>query len=98
MKDARQEDLIMAGLRGRINSGQMPKGGALLGSNLENHPVYGDKLILIKLREIIFSMTRQGPGITWCAILYPTNPAGYESGGKFNVNRDYLLPITGLVC
>ena len=25
--------------------------------------------------------------------IIPTNPAGYESGWKFNVNRDYLLPI-----
>lgn len=45
---------------------------------------------MIKLREIIFPDRQARDPLRY---IIPTNPAGYESGWKFNVNRDYLLPI-----
>ena len=59
--------------------------------NLENHPVYGDKLIYDQASgNNLFLTGKPGDPLRY---IIPTNPAGYESGWKFNVNRDYLLPI-----
>ena len=71
--------------------GKWPKGALFVGSNLENHPVYGDKLIYDQASgNNLFLTGKPGDPLRY---IIPMNPAGYESGWKFNVNRDYLLPI-----
>ena len=75
----------------RIAIIKRPKGALFVGSNLENHPVYGDKLIYDQASgNNLFLTGKPGDPLRY---IIPTNPAGYESGWKFDVNRDYLLPI-----
>ena len=53
--------------------------------------VYGDKLIYDQASgNNLFLTGKPGDPLRY---IIPTNPAGYESGWKFDVNRDYLLPI-----
>ena len=42
----RQEDIMRWAAADELIVGKWPKGALFVGSNLENHPVYGDKLIL----------------------------------------------------
>ena len=41
----RQEDIMRWAAADELIVGKWPKGALFVGSNLENHPVYGDKLI-----------------------------------------------------
>ena len=87
----RQEDIMRWAAADELIVGKWPKGALFVGSNLENHPVYGDKLIYDQASgNNLFLTGKSGDPLRY---IIPTNPAGYESGWKFNVNRDYLLPI-----
>ena len=87
----RQEDIMRWAAADELIVGKWPKGALFVGSNLENHPVYGDKLIYDQASgNNLFLTGKPGDPLRY---IIPTNPAGYESGWKFNVNRDYLLPI-----
>ena len=87
----RQEDIMRWAAADELIVGKWPKGALFVGSNLENHPVYGDKLIYDQASgNNLFLTGKPGDPLRY---IIPTNPAGYESGWKFDVNRDYLLPI-----
>ena len=87
----RQEDIMRWAAADELIVSKRPKGALFVGSNLENHPVYGDKLIYDQASgNNLFLTGKPGDPLRY---IIPTNPAGYESGWKFDVNRDYLLPI-----
>ena len=79
---AAAEDLIV---------GQRAHGALFVGSNLEHHAKYGSSLVYDRPTGNNLYLSGQ-PGDTHRYIL-PVNPVGYETGWKFNPNRDYLLPL-----
>ena len=79
---AAAEDLIV---------GQRAHGALFVGSNLEHHAKYGSSLVYDQPTGNNLYLSGQ-PGDTHRYIL-PVNPVGYETGWKFNPNRDYLLPL-----
>lgn len=87
----RLEDILRWAAADELIVGQWPKGALFVGSNLENHSKYEGKLIYDKTSGNNLFLTGQ-PGDEWRYIV-PTNPDGYKDGWKFNVERDYLLPI-----
>lgn len=87
----RLEDILRWAAADELIVGQWPKGALFVGSNLENHSKYEGKLIYDKTSGNNLFLTGQ-PGDEWRYIV-PTNPDGYKEGWKFNVERDYLLPI-----
>ncbi|MDY5434360.1 RagB/SusD family nutrient uptake outer membrane protein [Bacteroides pyogenes] len=87
----RLEDILRWAAADELIVGQWPKGALFIGSNLENHPKYGGKLVYDKPSGNNLYLTgKQGDALRY---ILPSNPAGYEQGWKFNVKRDYLLPI-----
>ena len=71
--------------------GKWPKGALFTGSNLENHPAFGGKLVYDQASgNNLFLTGKPGDALRY---VVPSNPAGYEQGWRFNVGRDYLLPI-----
>ena len=87
----RLEDILRWAAADELIVGQWPKGALFTGSNLENHPKYGGKLVYDKPSGNNLYLTgKQGDALRY---ILPSNPAGYEQGWKFNVKRDYLLPI-----
>lgn len=87
----RQEDIFRWAAADILIVGQWPKGALFVGSNLENHSVYGGKLVYDKASGNNLYLTGK-PGDALRYII-PTNPAGYAEGWKFKLDRDYLLPI-----
>lgn len=87
----RLEDILRWAAADELIVGQWPEGALFVGSNLENHSKYEGKLIYDKTSGNNLFLTGQ-PGDEWRYIV-PTNPDGYKDGWKFNVERDYLLPI-----
>lgn len=87
----RLEDILRWAAAEELIVGKWPKGALFTGSNLEKHPQFEDKLIYDQSSGNTLYLT----GIPGDALRYiiPSNPAGYEQGWKFNVDRDYLLPI-----
>ncbi len=79
---AAAEDLIV---------GQRAHGALFVGSNLEHHAKYGSSLVYDRPTGNNLYLSGQ-PGDAHRYIL-PVNPVGYETGWKFNPNRDYLLPL-----
>lgn len=87
----RLEDILRWAAAEELIVGKWPKGALFTGSNLENHPQFEDKLIYDQASGNTLFLTGN-PGDASRYVI-PTNPAGYEQGWKFDVNRDYLLPI-----
>lgn len=87
----RLEDILRWAAADELIVGQWPKGALFIGSNLENHPQYGGKLVYDQSSgNNLFLTGKTGDPLRY---IIPSNPAGYEKGWKFDVNRDYLLPI-----
>ena len=87
----RLEDILRWAAAEELIVGKWPKGALFTGSNLENHPQYGDQLIYDQSSGNTLYLTGN-PGDALRYVI-PSNPAGYEQGWRFDVNRDYLLPI-----
>jgi len=82
MRWAAAQELIM---------GQRAVGALFVGSNLENNPAYGGKLVYDKATGNNLYLTgKSGDELRY---ILPSNPAGNEQGWRFNPARDYLLPI-----
>lgn len=87
----RFKDIMRWSAADELIVGQWAKGALFVGSSLENHQQFGGKLVYDQATGNNLFLTGN-PGDTNRYIL-PTNPKGYESGWKFDINRDYLLPI-----
>ncbi|WP_373736951.1 RagB/SusD family nutrient uptake outer membrane protein [Bacteroides heparinolyticus] len=88
---SRLEDILRWAAADELIVGQWPKGALYTGSNLENHPQYGGKLVYDQpSKNNLFLTGKPGDALRY---IIPTNPAGYADGWKFNTDRDYLLPI-----
>lgn len=87
----RFEDILRWAAADELIVGKWPDGALFVGSNLENHPQYGENLIYDQPSGNNFFLTGS-PGDELRYII-PNNPTGYEQGYQFNVDRDYLLPI-----
>lgn len=87
----RLEDILRWAAAEELIVGKWPKGALFTGSDLENHPQYGDQLVYDQPSGNTLYLT----GNAGDALRYviPSNPAGYGQGWRFDVNRDYLLPI-----
>lgn len=87
----RLEDILRWAAADELIVGQWPKGALFIGSNLENHPQYGGKLVYDQTEGNNLFLT----GSPYDALRYivPSNPAGYANGWQFDIKRDYLLPI-----
>lgn len=87
----RLEDILRWAAADELIVGKWPKGVLFVGSNLENHPQYKGKLVYDKNSgNNLFLTGKPGDALRY---VIPSNPAGYKEGWRFNVNRDYLLPI-----
>ncbi|WP_276879048.1 RagB/SusD family nutrient uptake outer membrane protein [Bacteroides heparinolyticus] len=88
---SRLEDILRWAAADELIVGQWPKGALYTGSNLENHPQYGGKLVYDQpSKNNLFLTGKPSDALRY---IIPTNPAGYADGWKFNTDRDYLLPI-----
>ena len=87
----RQGDIFRWAAADELIVGKWPKGALFIGSNLENHPLYGGKLVYDKASGNNLTLSGK-PGDAFRYIV-PSGTADYKDGWKFNVNRDYLLPI-----
>lgn len=87
----RLEDILRWAAADELIVGKWAKGALFTGSNLENNPEYGGKLIYDQADENNLILTgKPGDALRY---IVPSNPKGYADGWQFNVNRDYLLPI-----
>jgi len=87
----RLEDILRWAAADELIVGQWPKGALYTGSNLENHPQYGGKLVHDQpSKNNLFLTGKPGDALRY---IVPTNPTGYADGWKFKADRDYLLPI-----
>lgn len=87
----RLEDILRWAAADELIVGKWPKGALFIGSNLENHSQFEGKLVYDQPSgNTLFLTGKPGDALRY---VVPSNPAGYEQGWKFNVNRDYLLPI-----
>lgn len=87
----RQEDIFRWAAADELIVGKWPKGALFVGSNLENHPEYGGKLVYDMTSGNNLALSGK-PGDAFRYIV-PLSTSEYKDGWKFNVNRDYLLPI-----
>lgn len=87
----RQEDIFRWAAADELIVGKWPKGALYVGSNLENHPEYGGKLVYDMTSGNNLALSGK-PGDAFRYIV-PLSTSEYKDGWKFNVNRDYLLPI-----
>lgn len=88
---SRLEDIFRWAAADELIVGKWPKGVLFVGSNLENHPEYGGKLVYDKASGNNLALSGK-PGDAFRYII-PLSTAEYKDGWKFNVDRDYLLPI-----
>ena len=87
----RLEDILRWAAAEELIVGQWPKGALFVGSNLQEHPEYDGKLVYDQSSgNNLFLTGKPGDALRY---VVPSNPAGYEQGWRFNVGRDYLLPI-----
>lgn len=87
----RQEDIFRWAAADELIVGKWSKGALFIGSNLENHPVYGGKLVYDKASGNNLALSgKPGDALRY---IVPLSTADYKDGWKFNVHRDYLLPI-----
>ena len=87
----RFDDIMRWAAAQELIVGQRAVGALFVGSNLENNPAYGGKLVYDKATGNNLYLTGK-PGDALRYIL-PSNPVGNEQGWHFNPARDYLLPI-----
>lgn len=87
----RLEDILRWAAADELIVGQWPKGALFTGSNLEGHAIYEGKLKYDQASgNNLFLTGKPGDPLRY---IVPTNPAGYSTGWKFDVKRDYLLPL-----
>lgn len=87
----RLEDILRWAAADELIVGQWAKGALFVGSNLQDHPEYDGKLVYDQASgNNLFLTGKPGDALRY---VVPSNPAGYEQGWRFNVGRDYLLPI-----
>lgn len=87
----RLEDILRWAAADELIVGKWAKGALFMGSNLQDHPVYGGNLVYDQASgNNLFLTGKPGDALRY---VVPSNPGGYEQGWKFNVGRDYLLPI-----
>lgn len=87
----RLEDILRWAAADELIVGKWAKGALFVGSNLQDHPVYGGNLVYDQASgNNLFLTGKPGDALRY---VVPSNPGGYEQGWKFNVGRDYLLPI-----
>ncbi|MDD4777229.1 MAG: RagB/SusD family nutrient uptake outer membrane protein [Fermentimonas sp.] len=87
----RLEDILRWAAADELIVGEWPKGALFRGSNLEGHPAYKNNLIYDQPSDNNLFLT--GTPEDDFRYIVPSNPKGYEGGWRFDVNRDYLLPI-----
>ena len=87
----RFDDIMRWAAAQELIVGQRAVGALFVGSNLENNPAYGGKLVYDQATGNNLYLTGK-PGDALRYIL-PSNPVGNEQGWHFNPARDYLLPI-----
>ena len=87
----RFDDIMRWAAAQELIVGQRAVGALFVGSNLENNPAYGGKLVYDKATGNNLYLTgKSGDELRY---ILPSNPAGNEQGWGFNPARDYLLPI-----
>ena len=87
----RFDDIMRWAAAQELIVGQRAVGALFVGSNLENNPAYGGKLVYDKATGNNLYLTgKTGDELRY---ILPSNPAGNEQGWRFNPTRDYLLPI-----
>ena len=87
----RSDDIMRWAAADELIVGKWAKGVLFTGSNLANHAEYKGKLVYDQANgNNLFLTGKPGDGMRY---VVPCNPHGYEQGFKFNVHRDYLLPI-----
>lgn len=87
----RLEDILRWAAAEELIVGKWPQGALFTGSNLEEHPIYGNNLKYDQSSGNNLYLSGK-PGDQY-RYIYPSNPSSYPNGWQFNVNRDYLLPI-----
>ena len=87
----RFDDIMRWAAAQELIVGQRAVGALFVGSNLENNPAYGGKLVYDQATGNNLYLTgKTGDELRY---ILPSNPAGNEQGWRFNPARDYLLPI-----
>lgn len=87
----RFDDIMRWAAAQELIVGQRAVGALFVGSNLENNPAYGGKLVYDKATGNNLYLTgKSGDELRY---ILPSNAAGNEQGWRFNPARDYLLPI-----
>ena len=87
----RFDDIMRWAAAQELIVGQRAVGALFVGSNLENNPAYGGKLVYDQATGNNLYLTgKTGDELRY---ILPSNPAGNEQGWCFNPARDYLLPI-----
>ena len=87
----RFDDIMRWAAAQELIVGQRAVGALFVGSNLEDNPAYGGKLVYDKATGNNLYLTgKTGDELRY---ILPSNPAGNEQGWRFNPARDYLLPI-----
>lgn len=87
----RLQDILRWAAADELIVGKWPEGALFTGSNLDGNEAYNGKLVYDQASGNNLYLTGK-PGDALRYIL-PENPAGYPEGWKFNVKRDYLLPL-----
>lgn len=87
----RFRDIIRWAAAEELIVGKRAVGALFKGSNLENHPSYGGRLVYDAPKDNNLFLT--GTPADALRYILPSNPAGYERGWGFKPGRDYLLPI-----
>lgn len=87
----RMEDIFRWAAADELIVGKWPQGALYTGSNLENHPVYGGKLVYdMPTGNNLTLSGKPGDALRY---IVPAGTADYADGWKFDTGRDYLLPI-----
>ena len=86
----RLEDILRWAAAEELIVGKWPKGVLFTGSNLEKPSRIWRCWFTTRLGNNLFLTGKPGDALRY---VVPSNPAGYEQGWRFNVGRDYLLPI-----
>lgn len=87
----RLDDILRWAAADELIVGKWATGALFVGSDLQNHPIYDGKLVYDQASGNNIFLTGK-PGDAFRYVM-PSNPAGYAQGWKFDVGRDYLLPI-----
>ena len=87
----RLTDILRWAAADELIVGKRAEGALFKGSNLENHPQYEGKLVYDQASGN--NLYLSGSPTDEYRYVLPLDPKTTEGGWKFNVNRDYLLPI-----